>query len=156
AGSASSITVKGSVRGGDVTTLAGFDPTGSIIVLNSVGSIHIGHDLVAGTTEGSGGQLGENGSIWVRGNLGSITIGGNVEGHNEFRAMITAAGSTPTKPGNFNAIGKVTIGGSAEFAVIDSGAAEGIQAGGELGPALNPDSGIGSVTIGGDFLHSSI
>lgn len=79
------------------------------------------------------------------------------------RALILAKGTTPAKPDvSFNAIGSLTIGGSVEYALIASGH-DGEQPAGKtptstanLGDALNPDAGIGSVTIGHDFYHTSI
>lgn len=152
--SAQAITIKGGLYGGNIST-SNTNPVGSVLVSGSLGSLTIDRDLVAGVYS-TGGQNAPNGGIYVGGNLGSLAIHGNVQGDKFFRAIITVTGATPTKPGNFNAIGKVTIGGSFEFGILDSGGPEGTNANGDLGMALNPDSGIGSVTIGGDFLHSSI
>jgi len=152
--SAQTITIKGSVFGGNIAT-SNTNAVGSVLVSGNLGSLVIDRDLVAGVY-GSSGQNAPNGGIYVSGDLGSLTIHGSVQGDKFFRAIITVTGTTPTKAGNFNAIGKVTIGGSFEFGILDSGAGEGTTSNSDLGMAINPDSGIGSVTIGGDFLHSSI
>lgn len=157
-----SITVGGSVIGS-----SGSGPYADCGVIEAggdgtdVGSIHIVHDLVA--IAGPANTASKNwydGAIMVRGSLGSLTIGGSVLGSSSDRALILVHGTMPTKPGNFNAIGKIAIGGSMEFAVIvsgNSGSADGYVAGQDnLNLNLNPDAGIGSLTIGGDFLHSSV
>ena len=97
------INVKGSVIGGQVVNPTGDNPTGAIIVnwpLPAPGTcdISIGHNLIAGTVTNTDnshtGYVTYNGAVLVDGNtnLGSLSIGGSIEGSNGFRAFILAKG----------------------------------------------------------------
>lgn len=155
---ATSVTIKGSIIGVDVINPVANGSSGYFYADSDVVSLTIGRNVIAGTTThtDNGTTLyAINGAIGVTGNLGSLSIGGNIEGNNGTRAFITAQGTTPMKAGNFNGLGKLTVKGSVSYAVIASGHALNVPAA-NLGTAANPDAGIGSVTIGGDFYHSSI
>ena len=94
-------------------------------------------------------------------NLGRLSIGGSIEGSNAFRVFILAEGATPAKPGSFNAIGRISVGGDVADAIIASGQGYFDSYGAKpnaltLGDAENPDAGIGAVTIGGNWWHSSL
>lgn len=169
--SSASITVKGSVIGGAVNNPSEDAPTGAIeIVGGTVGGgvchVTIGHNLIAGSVTNSGANTNTvtfNGAVVIDGltNLGSLAVGGSIEGSDLFRAFVLVQGQTPTKPGNFAAIGKLTVGGNVDYAVIAAGQdyldSDGAGPGGNnLGMADNPDAGIGPVTIGGNYWHSSL
>lgn len=165
------ISVKGSVIGGPVINPTADSPCGAITVDGSSptgGTCHIsiGHNLIAGTVTNTGGNTTHvtyNGAVLVRGktNLGSLSIGGNIEGTNQFRAFVLAKGVTPAGPGNFNGIGKLTVHGNVDYAVIGSGQDFSLSPGvspteSGLGNAENPDAGIGAVTIGGNYWHTNL
>lgn len=152
------ITVKGSVIGGHVTGFSSapdrFNVTGTVEVTGSA-NLHLGGDLIAGTA--SGGALNFNGAIVATGAL-TLAIGGGIEGSNLQRACIVAGAPVPpVKEVNYNGIASLTVGGSVDFAVIASGQDYSTAtATANLGNAEVPDAGIGRVTIGGDFQHSSL
>ena len=157
-GKVTSVTVKGSIIGGNVINPAANGFSGILTSNSDVGTLTIGHNVIAGTTthtDNGTTVFSVNGGIAIAGNLGSLSIGGSIEGNNGTRAFITAGGTTPVKAGNFNALGRVTVKGSVSYAVIASGhLLEDFST--NLGSAQNPDAGIGSVTIGGDYYHSSL
>ena len=155
---ATSITVKGSLIGGNVLNPQ-LDKAAEIGVSANVGAITIGHSLIAGTTshtDGSTLQVTKNGAILVQGNLGSLSIGGSIEGNNSTRALVVVRGSASTASGNFDGLGKVTVKGSVDYAIIATGHSIDDDFTTDLGNAEVPNSGIGGVTIGGDYYHSSI
>ena len=157
-GKVTSATVKGSIIGADVLNPTANGESGFLFSDSDVGSLTIGHNVVAGTTthtDNGTTVYSVNGAIGIGGTLGSLSIGGSIEGNNTTRAFIMAKGTTPVKAGSFNGFGKVTVTGSVSYAVIASGHILG-DISTNIGNAVNPDAGIGSVTIGGDYYHSSI
>ncbi len=158
-GPVGSIVVAGDVIGGQTLnpTFDGF--SGVIVASEDAGSITIGHSLVTGTTthtDAGSTHVSKSGAVLVEGNLGSLTIGGDVEGSNATRAFIVAQGDLPSAPGNFNGIGKISIKGSVNYAIIATGYDIFGNFSSNLGAASEPDAGIGSVSIGHDYYHSSI
>ncbi|MEA3188458.1 MAG: hypothetical protein QOD99_2288 [Chthoniobacter sp.] len=166
-----SITIGGSVIGGTGNL------SGSIVCLGTdgIGSVRIAHDLLGGESNRSV-AISENGAILSEvGRIGSITIGGsfvggydtsghgftqsgmisahttigavsigNLRGTTDRHVVIEAAGTS-----NVTAIASVTVKGSMTFADIFAGYERDLTAG-------NFDSGIGKVTVGGDFIQSRI
>jgi hypothetical protein len=154
--SAVSLTVKGSIFGGMETAATDNQPTGVVQVTGSLKTFVLGGNLVGGSF-GSGTPLSYNGAVLVQGNLGSATIKGSILGHDGAEAIIMAGGIAPATPGNYNAIGKLTVGGSVSFAYIAAGhTINSFGTAKRIDVAENPDAGIGSVTVGGDWIHSSL
>jgi hypothetical protein len=156
--SAKSVTIKGSIIGGLQTVATKNRAAGALDVGGALGSLTIGGDLVAGTF-GTGTQLGYNGAVIVGGNLGSATIKGSIIGHDGQQAILIAGGTAPVGPvKNYNAIGKLTIGGDVTYAYIAAGQTEDLssQYARRIDAAENSDAGVGSVTVGGKWLHSNL
>ena len=151
-GGAKVLVVKGSIVGG--TSPSGVNlPSGGINLIDPCQVMSISGNVIAGLAS-SGGQ-NFNGSIIAGDNTGTIHIGGSIVGNNSNRVLILVAGNPHPNPAQeFNAIGSMTVGGSVEYAVIASGHENTGTT--DLGNATFANAGIGSVTIEGDFYHSSI
>lgn len=174
-GDVDSIAIGGSFIGGDARN------SGCIFVDGKLGSLTIGGDLIGGSSgvggEGSGAVsvLGDIGKVKIGrsiigapsssyhatgirsdGQIGSVTVGGDLFGGNGGNPVtISAVGDSTPTPGKNVALGAVKIGGSAIAAHI--GAGIGIAEHPTFGQTgANGDAQIGSVTIGRDFLFSSI
>jgi hypothetical protein len=129
--------------GGDNTRGVALAQNGAIIAyVGKIGAISIGGSFVVGyDTSGHGFSL--SGMISAHTTIGSVSIG-NIQGSPTVRAVIEAAGF-----GSATAIANMTVKGSVTFADIIAGYEHGLSAG-------NFDSGIGKVSIGADFIRSSI
>jgi hypothetical protein len=92
----------------------------------------------------------------VDGNIGSLAIGGSISGSPSTNAIVIAGGSAPSTPGNFNAIGKINVGGSVSYAYLAAGHQTNFTFADRIGAAENPDAGIGKVTVRGDWFHSNL
>ncbi len=120
------------LRGGGVDS-------GAIFVnLGGAKSITVGGNVTTGTGDRSG-------SISVNSVLGSLTIGGDVVGNAAKPLILSARGTDGTMA---LAIGKLAIKGSVTFTQI--------LAGQLAGSVNNADANLGPITIGGDFIASSI
>ncbi|HEV7401365.1 MAG TPA: DUF4394 domain-containing protein [Chthoniobacteraceae bacterium] len=159
-GNIASISVAGSLIGG-----AGVQ-SGSIGATGKLGPIKVAGDLRGG----AGNYSGSVTNI-VSGSIGTVTIGGSlVGGGNAFTGLLS-----------FNTMGAVTVGGSvraidpaqgvrisAQGAADHAGGLAGLTVKGSVRSALilagddlvgsptNSDATIGSVTVGGDWLASSL
>lgn len=155
--SIASLTIKGSIVGGSETTASTNLHIGAVDVSGDLKTFVLGGNLVAGTY-GSGTEISYNGAVTVDGNLGSAIIKGSIIGHDDAQyAILMAQGAAPAKPGNYNAIGKLTVGGSVSFGYIAAGHETNTSNFDfRIGTAENPDAGIGSITVGGDWVHSSL
>ncbi|MBO0700529.1 MAG: hypothetical protein J2P46_19185, partial [Zavarzinella sp.] len=173
AGNLSRITVGGSVTGGtsrfsgrieamgDVGTVAiGRDLVGGrasgaaslyetgIIRARRIARLTLGGSLVAGT-DNSTGDYFANGGIQVVNDIGTLAIRGSILGDPDHPAFILARGSAaPTATADI-AIGRLTVRGRVEFAQIVAG----VDPFG-LGP--DADAQIGAVSVGGDWIASSL
>ncbi len=154
--SAKTILIKGSVIGTpkiDGTTNA---LSAVVFISGEAGSVTVGGDLIGGSND-AGVNISYNGALIFGGNVKAITIKGSILGTDGLPAAILARGTTPGADGNFNAIGKLTIGGNVTLAYIAAG--HGLDSGAvglRVGTAENSDAGIGSVSVGGSWLHSSL
>ena len=155
------ITVKGSIVGGEYTgwlspNSSGTTAAGAIIAEGSVGTINIGGSIHGGTIDNANPAV--NGGISVNGNLGRLNIGGSVLGYNNDPVLILVTGSTFGVPAGTPAIGKVSIKGNATHAYIAAGTrmANNGMAQPQVFDTFNPDASIGSVFIGGNFVNSNI
>jgi hypothetical protein len=155
--SVSSLTIKGSVIGGANTAALNNLPVGAVNITGDLKTFSLGGDLVAGSY-GSGNKVSYNGALLVGGNLGSAAIKGSIIGHDGYQAIVMAGGTAPATPGNYNAIGKLTVGGSVSYGYIAAGQTAGLVTpfADRIGTAENPDAGIGSVRVGGDWFHSNL
>ncbi len=154
--SVTSATIKGSIIGAmDLDTVVN-SPAGAFQSSGNVGSLTVWGDLIAGT-QLIPATVSYNGAILIGGNIASITVKGSVLGNDDTRAYILAKGVAPLTTPNFNAIGKLVVGGDVENAYIAAGHLFNTATFDDrIGTAENPDAGIGSVTVGGNWLHSSL
>jgi len=147
-GTITSITVNGNIVGGNASGSQDLNWSGGIfgeriltLVLN--GSLIAGRDKTTGTYSLSG-------VIGARDDIVNATIKGHLKGNSTNSAMILARGQvTPTVTTDV-AIGTLTVNGRAEFAQILAGVFPGGAAN------QNADAQITNVTIGGDWISSSI
>jgi hypothetical protein len=145
-GAIGAVRIGGNLDGGD-TTGATLDKTGAIFG-QRIASVFIGGSMFAGTESG-GGQLGRSGAIVARDDLGALTIKGSLVGNATQRATIYAEGQArPTATADV-AIKSVTIGGRVEHALIFGGVES-------TGAPTNGNAQIGAVSVGGDWIASSL
>jgi hypothetical protein len=116
--------------------------SGSIHDLTGIRQVTIKGDILGGGGTGSG-------SISVDGTLGVLTVGGTLVGTSTQPVVISAVGQIDLLNGAHRTISRVTVGGRVEFAQILAGIS-----GDPVTVALN--GLIGSVTVGGDWIASSI
>jgi hypothetical protein len=133
-GAIGKVTIGGDVRGG-----AGSNSASIRASVASIQSIVIGGSVFSGA--GSGSAL-----IGAAGDLPSVTIKGSLIGTAAQSAVVAAQGHFGGTPSP--AIGKLSIGGRVESAEILAGYNGTV--------ARNGDAQIGSVTVGGDWVASSI
>lgn len=120
-----------------------------------IGSVFIGGSVIAGMDNSTAGALLFNATINAERDIGSVTVKGgligNVTPNGQSLVIINAIGqATPTASTDL-AIGKVSIGGRVEFARILAGYDDSSPPFG-----VNADAQIGSVSVGGDWIASSI
>lgn len=131
-------------RLGTVTIGGSFvSPSGPRLFLSQggIGSLRIGGDLRAAV--GSGLVISTQGAI------GSVYVGGSILGSSTGPgAQINANGQLAPPPTGLDlAIKSLTVRGSVEYARITAGL---------VSPVLNPDASIGTITVGGDWIASSV
>jgi hypothetical protein len=112
-----------------------------------IGSLTIGGSLIAGIKTAAG-AFDDNGAIRVADDIGSLTIG-NIIGNATSPAIISARGSATSTAIADVAIGRLTVKGRVEFAQILAGF-------NVFGTGVNADAQIGSVTVGRDWVASSL
>lgn len=136
--------IGGSIIGGNVTGSANLSGTGAIQV-DSVKVMSVGGSIVAGS-DTSTGFLSGSGSITAYGSIGSLTVKGNIEGSSTHRVNITASENPVLAAKGVTewVIGKLAVGGSVARADINAG------------DSFNPNASIGAVTVGGDWIASSL
>jgi hypothetical protein len=161
-GALARVTIGGSLRGGtgvDSGVIASTGAMGPVAIRGDVvggvgsGAISCLTDLVAVTIGGSllAGPAAASGLVASGGTIGAIKIGGDIVGTAGSAAvMISALGSVgPTATGRL-AIASISVRGRVESAIIEAG----VNLTGGVG--LNADAQIGAVTVGGDWVASSI
>jgi len=160
-GTLSAFTLSGNLTGGNSTPAS----TNSTALLNSgyiqathMGDLMIDGDVNAGTDNGAG--IGNSGAIRATYEMGSLTVNGSLNGSAANAVIISAGGqqhvnlkaTTPTD----QAIGSITIGGSASYLEILAGYSTDATASNHRGSAVSADAQIGTVEVDGDFTGSSI
>jgi len=177
AGGITSITVAGSVLGGPTTGEQAPSHTGIINAATNIGVATIGHDLVGSDQFGSsattetgqilaehigsvtvGGSiiaghgnasLTNSGTILAGQDIGKLTVKGSLVGNATHTVQIYARGQANNPINNDIAIKSINIAGRVDhvwiFAGVDTG-----------GAAANGDAQIGTVSVGGDWIASSM
>lgn len=106
----------------------------------------LGGSLIAGT-KNIQGFFTYNGAIVSAHDIGSLTIKGSVVGNSTNAALIAAVGQAAPPAGSDVAIGTIKITGRVEYGLIEAGI---------FGEHTNADAQIGTVTVGGDWIASSL
>jgi hypothetical protein len=133
-------TLKSLTIGGDIA--GGPNTDSGRILAGTIGSIKVAGSVLSGFTPRSG---------WISANqsIGTIAIAGNLLGFPNVPVAITAA-SNPDATDTVNLVIKsIKIGGRVEFANILGGFDS-------SGAAVNPHAQIGSITVGGAWVASSV
>ncbi len=142
-GQIGSLTIGGSLLGGVASNSAVISSTGDI------GAVIITGDLIG---EGTSGAFFDNGAIRVANDIGSATIKGSIIGNTTNRALITARGQLTPAGTTDLAIGKLTVTGRVEHALIHAGESYPV-----FTPSVqNADAQIGPVIVGGDWIASDL
>ncbi len=154
----SSIKIGGDLLGGSVTGSASLFTSGSVEIAGRLGAVAIGGSIVAGT-DTSSSSISESAGIYSYADIGSVTVRGDLIGNASgkgARVTIAARGLRFDDPRLVNgpdvAIGKISIGGRAEYALLLGGFTPSIS----LPQGANADAQIGAVKVGGDWIASSI
>ena len=146
-GETGSITIGGDVVGGSATGTTSLNQSGMIIA-GRVAKLTLGGSLIAGT-DNTTGFFQENGAIRINNDVGAMLIKGSIIGNTTNPAIISARGkATPTATTDV-AIGSLRVLGRVEFGQILAGYLTG-------NIAANADAQIGTVSVGGDWIASSI
>ncbi|MEA3208175.1 MAG: hypothetical protein QOE70_1232 [Chthoniobacter sp.] len=158
-GSMGPVTIGGSLEGGAGTK------SGSITVDGALGTVTIGGDVRGGAAVGAGsirsvtssiagltvgGSIvaapGRAQGIFAITTLGPVMVGGDIRGDAVGSEVFIYAGGLANKA---DGIKSVTVNGSVKDAII----AAGLHG---LTLATNPDSGIGAVSVGGNWIASTL
>lgn len=144
--------IGGDIRGGDVAGTAASNGAGAVYS-DRVGSVTVLGSIFAGVNSGSG-LLANSGAIHAAHDLGSVVVKGGLIGNASNPVRIVALGQT-AQSGSDVAIKSVSVAGNVQFAEILAGYNSDTSTLAR-GVATNGDAQIGAVTIGGDFISSSI
>ncbi|HJZ94165.1 MAG TPA: hypothetical protein VKE40_25095 [Gemmataceae bacterium] len=142
-----SVNIGHDIVGGDIFGPGSLRDSGTIAA-RRLGRVTVGGSIFAGTAS-NGGTLAQSGAILAIDDIESIIVRGNLIGSSTNRVQIYARGQpTPTAGADF-AIKSLRIGGRVEGAWIFGGV--------DLnGVAVNGNAQIGTVTVGGDWVASSM
>lgn len=146
-----------------VDSIIGGDSDGTTIVANTgyvqaqrLGNVSIGGSVVSGRNLNPGGAGGviNSGAVRADFDIGSLKVGGDLNGNSTNPVIISAGGSV--NPGATDiAIKSLRVGGVVFDSVILAGYSIDVS-NSYLGLAVNADAQIGSIFIGGDFVLSDI
>jgi hypothetical protein len=148
------VKVGGDLRGGSIGgTDATVDASGIILSNQHIASVTIGGSIITGIDDSTAGSLTDNASVRAGYDIGSLTVKGSLVGNASPNGVtlvtIAAVGqSAPTATTNL-AIGKISIGGFVKRVEILAGYDISLT-------ATNGNAQIGAVTVGGDWIASSI
>ena len=151
-----SLLIAGSVVGGDLAGGANADLSDSgVIEAESVGLLSIRGSVRAGQDYNATFDLVNNAAIRVQNDVGTLRIGGAIEGTAETPVIITARGQAAQVLNQKTdvAFGSIAIGGAVSHAEILAG----FNTNADVSLASeNPDAQIGVVTVGGDWIASDL
>lgn len=116
-----------------------------------IAAVVIRGSLIAGTNETTG-FFRNNGAIRVADDLGSVTVKGSILGNATNPAIVSARGRAAPTATSDVAIGSLRVFGRVEFAKILAG----VGPYDSYGVPTNADAQIGSVSVGLDWIASSI
>lgn len=157
----SSLTIGLDLQGGSINTGAASDLlySGSVRSTSRMGPIIIGGSLRAGIDNSSSFALVHGASIHSAVDILSLTVKGSLVGNQTgvdlSHVTIYAGENTSTLTSSSPALGKTNITGRVEHALILAGYGVGPEPTDPL-RGFNPDAQIGAVTVGGDWIASSL
>jgi hypothetical protein len=147
AGAMGPVKIVGDLVGGSANDTESVRDSGTLSA-RRIASVTIGGSMVAGTDETSGAFY-DNGAIRAEDDLGPILIRGSLLGNPTNPVIISARGSATPAGTSDLAIASLTVLGRVEYARIIAGVDS-------IGSPANADAQIGAVTVGGDWIKSSI
>ena len=139
---------------------AALDSTGLIISGDRLGGVTVNGSIFAGFDASTGGSLTRNGSIRAADDIGALAVRGSLHGTSTANGanpvIFSARGSeTPTATKDV-AINSIKIGGGVERALLLAGYDPAVDAANTLLSFANNKAQIGAVTVGRDWLASSL
>lgn len=146
AGNLGTVTIGRNLVGSSASGIEDRVFTGGVFA-NRIGTMTVGGSLVAGVDNTSGLFI-KNGAVTTEHDIGSLTINGSLVGNSTNPALIRARGQAAPPATSDIAIGTLKVLGRVERALIHAGATDSIGA--------NADAQIGTVTVGGDWIASSL
>lgn len=147
-GELGSLTITGNIIGGSASGVADLRWSG-LVQAGRIGTMTLGGSLIAGTDNTTGVYLG-NGVIEVHDDIGTLTIKGSIIGNATNSAKIYARGQVAPPAGSDVAIGTLRVTGRVEYGLVHAGYTDLFLGG------ANADAQIGTVTVGGDWVASSL
>jgi len=142
------VTIGGDLVGGSATGNQDLTQSG-YVTAGRIGNLTIGGSVIAGVNQTSG-NFANNGAIRVADDLGSVLVKGSLVGNDTNPVIISARGTANVKPGSMDvAMGWLTVNGQVERAKILAGYDT-------AGKDVNADAQIGPVSIGSDWIASSM
>jgi hypothetical protein len=146
-GALGTVRIAGDLVGGSASGTVALRDSGSVRG-GRIARITLGGSLIAGT-DNTIRLFANNGAIRADDDIGSVLIKGSVVGNSTNPAIISARGKAAPTPTSDVAIGSLRVLGRVELAQIQAG----VDA---TGAARNADAQIGVVSVGGDWVASSI
>jgi hypothetical protein len=146
-GEIGNVSIGGDLVGGSASGTAALSESG-FIRAKRIANLTIGGSLIAGTNNTTGTYF-NNGAVRVADDLGTVLIKGSIIGSVTNPVKITARGKLAPTATSDLAIGRLTVLGRVEFGLIVTGIAPD-------GAVLNADAQIGAVSVGGDWIASSL
>jgi hypothetical protein len=150
------VKIGGDLAGGSISAGQGtLTSSGLIESFNGrITSVTIGGSILSGVNNTTNADLVNNASIRAANDIGSLTVGGSVIGNisatgRASPVYITARGQAVQGATTDLAIGRISIGGRVENTQFLAGYDIDLN-------AANADAQIGSVSVGGDWIASSI
>lgn len=150
AGNIGAVKIGGSIFGGNLT--AGVGPCGAVYSSGRIGSVSVGGDIVVHPLIDSGDAPSSVTGIRAGLDIGSVTVRGEIRGTLSEKVEIVAFKNPD--PATAVAIRSVTIGGSVGLLNLGAGYPLGVFPGSMTGSS--PDVQIGRISIGGDWVGSSV
>jgi len=157
-GSIGTVLITHDFVGGSISGSASLDSSGLIESGGAIASITIGGSITAGENTSSG-ALTNSAAIYAANNIDSLTVRGGILGNSTERVIISSRGQPTPLPSNTKtdiAIDSINVAGRVEFTNILAGYQLASGPSPETLTPIDPNAQIGSVTVGADWIASSI
>jgi hypothetical protein len=143
------VSIGGDVIGASIVGSANLGESGEIRSFGRIASVTIAGSLIAGS-DASTSEIDRSGAIVAGDDLGPLKIGGSIVGNSTNPALIIARGQKGSTTTGFDtAIASLSVGGDVRFAKILAGFTI-------IQNPSNADASIGAVTVGRDWVASSL